>query len=99
MVYLVRTSEITGDWERAWATYTDIIKYIGQNYDQVKESYLMTNIAGPTNKVHWVLSFETLADEEDFAIKVFQDSRYMETMKSLDGLITPPNDRLYRRET
>jgi len=99
MVHLVRTSEMTGDWEKTWAAFSDIIKYVGQNYDQVKESYLMTNIAGPIDKVHWVLSFETLADEEDFAIKVFQDSRYMESMKSLEGLLTPPVDRLYRRET
>jgi hypothetical protein len=62
MVYLVRTSEMTGDWEKAWATLTDIIEYVGQNYDQVKDSFLMTNIAGPTGKVHWVLSFETLAN-------------------------------------
>lgn len=78
---------------------SEFIKYVGQNYDQVKDSYLMTNIAGPTDQGHWVLGFDSLADEEDFAVKVIQDSKYIEAMKSFDGLLTAPIDRLYRRET
>jgi hypothetical protein len=98
MVYLVRTSEFMGDWDKAWSILSDMIKYVGQNYDQVKDSYLMTNIAGPTDQVHWVLAFDSLADEEKFAFKVFQDPKYMEAMRSTEGLMTAPVDRLYRRE-
>ena len=98
MVYLVRTSELTGDWEEAWSILNDLIKYVGQNYKQVKESFLMTNIAGPTDQVHWILAFDSLAEEETFAFEVFQDSKYMEAMKSAAGSMTAPVDRLYRRE-
>jgi hypothetical protein len=99
MVYLVRTSKFTGNWENGWKILGDMVKYIGQNYDQVKDSYLMTNIAGPTDQVHWILAFDSLAAEEAFAIKVFQDPKYLESMGNLSGLLTAPIDRLYRRET
>jgi hypothetical protein len=48
VVYLVRTSDMTDDWEEGWATLTDI--------------------ADPTERVHRVLSFESLADEEPRSI-------------------------------
>ena len=99
MVYLVRTSDFTGDWDKGWNILSDMVQYIGQKYDQVKDSYLMTNIAGPTDQVHWILTFDSLAAEEAFAVKVFQDPKYMESMRNLVGLLTAPIDRLYRRET
>ena len=99
MVYLSRTMKFTGDWQTGWKTLEEISRYCGEKYSEVEESYLMTNIAGPTDEIHWVLGFKGLAEEDSFSHTVWKDEKYMQAMMSLDGIVTPSIDRLYRRET
>jgi len=99
MVYLARTSTFLKDWEEGWEQLVALSKHCQDAYPEVVESYLMTNIAGPTDQIHWILTFEGLAEEDSFSNKVFKDETYMKTMAGLDGVISPPVDNLYRRET
>lgn len=99
MVYLTRSTTFTGDWQKGWQTLMDVSRYCEDAYPEVKESFLMTNIAGPTDQVHWVHGFEGLSEEDSFSHKPFQDEKYMSSMMSLDGIVTAPIDKLYRRET
>jgi hypothetical protein len=98
MVYLVRTSTILKNWEKAWKVWSELSDHVKQEYKQVKDSYFLTNIAGPTDQIHWVLAFDSLADEESFAMKVYEDKTYFKGMEASEGLLSPPVDRLYRRE-
>jgi len=98
MVYLVRTGSILKDWEKAWKAASELSGHIKEEYKEVKDSYFLTNIAGPTDQVHWVVEFETLADEEQFARKAMEDKVYFKGMTAMEGLATPLVDRLYRRE-
>ena len=98
MVYLVRTSRILKDWEKAWKTASSLSEHIKKEYKQVKDSYFLTNIAGPTDQVHWVVEFNSLADEESFALKAMEDKAYFKAMVAMEGLTTPWVDRLYRRD-
>ena len=97
MVYLARTARITGDWETVSEAYEQVAKHVKANYAQVGDSYFLMNITGPINEVRWVLEFESLADEEQYALKVVDDSTYLEAMKKTIGHLTSPVDRLYRR--
>jgi hypothetical protein len=98
MVYLVRTSKILKDWEKAWKIATGLSEHIKKQYKEVKGSYFLTNIAGPTDQIHWVVEFSSLADEESFAMKVWEDKTYFKGIADIEGLVSPMVDRLYRRE-
>ena len=74
-------------------------KHCKDAYSEVTESFLMTNITGATDEIHWVLGFEGLAEEDSFSNKVFRDETYREIMARLDGILSAPVDKLYRRET
>ena len=47
------------------------------------------NIAGPVDQFHWVMAFESLADEENYAHKVMDDPKYVESMKKTMDLMSP----------
>jgi len=98
MVHLVRTSTILKDWEKAWKVWSGLAEHVKKEYKEVKDSYFLTNIAGPTDQVHWVVVFDSLADEERFAMKVYEDKAYFKGMSESQGLVSSPVDRLYRRE-
>ena len=98
MVYLVRTSSILKDWEKAVKVADDLLEHIKKEHTVVKDSYFLTNIAGPTDQVHWVLEFANLADEERFASEAMQNKTYVKAIKAMEGLVSPMVDRLYRRE-
>ena len=97
MVYLVRTGSILKDCEKAWKVAIDLSDHIKKEYKEVKDSYFLTNIAGPTDQVHWVVEFGSLADEERFASKAMEDKVYFKAMQDMEGLTSPLVDRLYRR--
>jgi hypothetical protein len=98
MVYLVRTSTILKDWEKAWKVWSGLSTHIKKKYKEVKDSYFLNNIAGPQDQVHWVVVFDSLADEEGFALKAYEDKVYIKGLMDSEGLISTPVDRLYRRE-
>jgi hypothetical protein len=98
MVYLVRTSNILKDWEKAWKIASSLSEHIKKEYRQVKDSYFLTNIAGPINQIHWVVEFASLADEESFAQKAMEDKTYFKGVADIADLVSPMVDRLYRRD-
>jgi hypothetical protein len=98
MVYLVRTSSILKDWEKAWKLAAGLSDHLKKEYQEVKDSYFLSNIAGPVDQVHWVVEFASLADEERFAARAMEDKTYFKAMEGMLGLTTPSVDRLYRRE-
>jgi hypothetical protein len=98
MVYLVRTSRFLKDWEKAWKSIAGLSDHLKEEYKEVKESYFLSNIAGPIDQLHWVLAFDSLADEERFASKAMEDKTYAKAFADFEGRLTPFMDRLYRRE-
>jgi hypothetical protein len=56
------------------------------------------SIAGPIDELHWVVAFDSLADEERFALKAMEDEVYGKTFMDFEGRLTPFVDRLYRRK-
>jgi hypothetical protein len=98
MVYLVRTCSYIKDWEKAWEAVAGLSEHVKKAYKEVKESYFLSNIAGPIDQLHWVLAFDSLADEERFASKAMEDKDYGKAFMQFAGRLTPFVDRLYRRE-
>jgi hypothetical protein len=98
MVYLVRTCSFLKDWEKAWQSVADLSDHCQKEYKEVKESYFLSNIAGPIDQLHWVLAFDSLAEEERFASKAMKDEAYGKAFMEFEGRLTPFVDRLYRRD-
>ena len=48
------------------------------------------------NEIHWVMHFESLAEEDDWAAKIVQDEVYLNWFIKAEGVLTPGVDRLYR---
>jgi len=96
MVYLVRTTKIikVGAWELA----TKTAAYFRDNYPEIKESTLLSKISGAQDIIHWVLGFESLADEEKFALKAAEDEWFRNTMKDFNDFFTDLRDDLFRVE-
>ena len=96
MVYLVRTTKVikTGAWDLATKTAT----YFKDNYPEVIESKLLSKISGPQDIIHWVLGFESLADEEKFALKAAKDEWFGDQMKEFNECFTDLEDDLFRVE-
>lgn len=98
MVYLVRTFGFLKDWEKAWEAIEGLSKHVAKEYKEVKASYFLSNIAGPIDQMHWVVEFESLADEERFAAKAVKDEAYGKAFMAFEGSLSPFVDRLYRRD-
>jgi hypothetical protein len=98
MVYLVRTCKFLKDWEKAWQSIADLSDHLKKNYKEVKNSYFLSNIAGPIDELHWAVEFESLAEEERFASKAMKDEAYGKAFMDFEGRLTPFVDRLYRRD-
>jgi hypothetical protein len=98
MVYLVRTCKFLKDWEKAWQSISGLSDHLKKDYKEVKDSYFLSNIAGPIDELHWVLEFESLAEEERFAAKAMKDEAYGKAFMEFEGRLTPFVDRLYRRD-
>jgi hypothetical protein len=98
MVYLVRTCKFLKDWEKAWQSISSLTDHLKKEYKEVKDSYFLSNIAGPIDELHWVVEFDSLADEERFALKAMKDEAYGKAFMDFEGRLTPFVDRLYRRD-
>jgi hypothetical protein len=72
------------------------MEHIRKTYPQIKDMKFLWNVTGPINESHWVLHFESLADEDDWAQKIINDEKYLNWMKATEGILTPGIDRLYR---
>jgi len=98
MVYLVRTTRFRKDWDKAWEALSGLAEHVKKTYKEVKDSYVLSNIAGPIDAMHWVLEFGSLAEEERFAAEVVKDEAYGSAFMAFEGRLEPFVDRLYRRE-
>jgi hypothetical protein len=58
-------------------------EHIKKKYKEVEDSYFLTNIAGPTDQVHWVVELGSLANLERFALKAMEDKVYRGVLPSL----------------
>ena len=96
MVYLVRTMQYLKFDESFEGATGKLVKHLRESCPQVKEMRVLWNVPGPINEVHWVLAFESLAAEDDWASKIVKDEIYLNWMMKAEGLITPGVDRLYR---
>ena len=96
MVYLTRTGRVTKDWEKAWEFCTELSRFFKENYKDIEDVQLLTNIAGRLDEFHWVLTFESLAKEEEIAMKLVADERYMMLLKKGEGFFSDFVDNLYR---
>ena len=96
MVYLVRTQRFIKFDDSIYEKAAKLDEHISKNYPQVKGMKYMMNIAGPIDEGHWLLQFDSLADEEDWAKKVSQDEVYRQWFRDIEGILTPGVDRLYR---
>ena len=99
MVSLVRTFRVTGDWRKFWQWVEENGDSVTKKYPEVKSTEMWMNIAGPLNEVHWILQFESLADEEQFALKAMEDEEYFKRMEEVAEFLDPNfgEDRLYRK--
>ena len=95
MVNLVRTVAIVGQPEEAFALAAEITKYL-RGFEGVQDAQLVMNINGPQNQLHFVVTLDSLADEERFARKAYEDERYMELMRRMAGKLSWPTDNLSR---
>jgi hypothetical protein len=73
-----------------------LVEHMKRNYPQIKEMKLLSNITGPINEIHWVMHFDSLAEEDEWAAKIVQDEVYVNWFIKAEGILTPGVDRLYR---
>jgi hypothetical protein len=96
MVYLMRTADIIGDWNKTSALVIKLIDYMEKNFSEIQEVKLLSNINGRQNQIHWVLTFKSLADEEKFSTKSSQDPDYIDLIMGTQGLLGNIQDNFYR---
>ena len=96
MIYLVRTAQSLKFDEDLFEKTNNLIEHIGESYPLIKDMKVLYNITGPVNEVHWVLEFESLADEDEWGTMIMQDEHYIGWLRESHGIISPFVDRLYR---
>ena len=96
MIYLVRTQRFIRFDESINEKAAKLEEHISKNYPQVKDMKYLMNVTGPIDEGHWMLQFDSLADEEDWAKKISQDEVYHQWFNDIEGVLTPGFDRLYR---
>jgi hypothetical protein len=96
MVYLVRTIRFLKYDEGLEEASNKLFAHIRKSYPQIKDMKLLSNVTGPIDEMHWVLEFDSLAKEDEWAARIMQDDLYLNWFKEAEGKATPGFDRLYR---
>ena len=96
MVYLVRTARMLKYSEEFGEATSKLDEHFKKNYPEIKESKMLWNITGAIDESHWVLTFDSLADEDKWAGAVMQDEVYRDWFTAADGVMGPMVDKLYR---
>lgn len=96
MVYLVRTTQFLKFDESFEEEGKKLWEHLRNSYPQIKEMKFLFNVTGPINELHWLLKFDSLADEDEWATKVVRDEVYLNWMSAMEGVMTPGIDKLYR---
>jgi len=94
-VTLIRTVRVTGDWTKMEAASRGVLEYWGKS-PQVRKVEAWGNITGPQDQFRFVAHFDSLADEEKFALKLMTDSGYEKVMNDFMSVFDIGTDELVR---
>jgi hypothetical protein len=95
MVYLIRHARIERDWEKAEGAAKAMTEYWAKR-PQVKGVEVWGNIAGRQDELRFVAKFDSLADEEKFALGLWDDKGYEAAMRSFSSVFGLEEDELVR---
>jgi hypothetical protein len=95
MVYLIRHVRVSGDWEKMEAAGKALQEYWAKQ-PQVRKVEVWSNIAGRQDEFRFVASFDSLADEEKFALALWNDQGYGEVMMRFAEVFDLEEDELVR---
>ncbi len=95
MVYLIRHARVERDWEKMEGVAKNLVEY-WKKQPQVKGVEVWGNIAGPQDEYRFVIKFESLADEEKFALGLWDDKGYEKVMMDFFSVFHMGEDELVR---
>jgi hypothetical protein len=95
MVYLIRNVRVARDWEKMEGAAKALADYWGRQ-PQVKSVEVWGNIAGRQDAFRFVVKFDSLADEEKFALKLWDDEAYGRVMMEFVAVFDLEEDELVR---
>jgi hypothetical protein len=95
MVYLIRTVRVARDWEKMEAAAKALTEFWSKQ-PQVKNVEVWGNIAGRQDEYRFVVKFDSLADEEKFALKLWDDKGYESVMMQFMAVFDLEEDELVR---
>jgi hypothetical protein len=83
-----------GKGQEAWAWVIKLATYVNETYEDVSVQ-LNRNFNGPTNQVHWVQAFGSLAEVDAFIQKLNKDEKWAELYAQGEELWTGRIDNYY----
>ncbi|HET7838552.1 MAG TPA: hypothetical protein VFL04_02245 [Rectinemataceae bacterium] len=95
MVYLIRHVRVERDWEKMEDASKAMMDY-WRKQPTVKGVEMWGNIAGPQDEFRIVAKFDTLADEEKFALGLWDDKGYGEVFMKFAAVFRLEEDELVR---
>jgi hypothetical protein len=95
VVYLIRNTRVVRDWEKMEAAARGLTEFWAKQ-PQVKGVEVWSNIAGRQDEYQFVVKFESLADEEKFALKLWDDKGYEAVMIRFTEVFELQDDLLKR---
>jgi hypothetical protein len=95
MVYLERVSATTEEFEKSYELAAQMQDFYRQ-CPEVKTAEVLNPITGQINELRTRLGFESLADEERWALRIREDAEYLRLVRASTKLTTVPVDNLYR---
>jgi len=96
MVYLTRSMRILKFDEAIEESSKKLIAHFRTSYPQIKDMRFVWNVTGRLDEMHWLLAFDSLAAEDDWAAVVMGDPVYGEWFTAMDGKIGDIVDHLFR---
>jgi len=95
MVYLIRTVRVTGDWSKMESVSRGLMEYWAK-MPQAKRVEAWSNVAGRQDEFRFVAQFDSMADEEQFAKKLWTDTSYEKVMTDFVKVFDVGTDELVR---
>jgi hypothetical protein len=95
MVYLIRNVRVVGHWEKMEGAARALAEYWAKQ-PGVKGVETWGNIAGRQDEYQLVAKFDSLADEEKFAMGLWNDNGYEKVMTSFMEVFELQDDLLKR---
>jgi hypothetical protein len=95
MVYLIRHTRVARAWEKMEAAAKALTEFWAKQ-PQVKSVEVWSNIAGRQDEYRFVVKFDSLADEEKFALRLWDDKAYEGVMTRFVEVFDLEDDELVR---